>query len=376
MFDPEKLPLIRQQIRDQTKADNSLLTAVCDDVRALGGKVKTVQPRGTTSISLVASDGGNNKVEYNPFYLQLIRVVDSYGDELFLDVVSPSTDITELGHRHLPVGGQPQTALGRLMSDLGITSLSDLSPMLPPQPRSAGWTLVYRDLCEWATLYDLICYQRFSTDTLIVRDGLLRTKIFAGDLFVRMYHLITQSIERIERERHREVYLVGIAKHSQVLRQYQLAMAVTGVFDPGHPCFAPVPMAMQEKVYVWEEYIRNPDDDRPGEPAKFNMGSMYFVRFGTRTGDPIWTVDLLANQAGREQKIFGCLLADAVDGFPIPFYPNCLQQADHHAQIVDFDLDILQDTLVDAIRDQISADRRAAFDGHRLASDLTGRRYQ
>ena len=65
-----------------------------------------------------------------------------------------------------------------------------------------------------------------------------------------------------------------------------------------------------------------------------------------------------------------------MSGFPIPFYPNCLQQADHYAQIVDFDLDILQDTLIDAIREQIEPERRAAFDGHRLASDLTGRRYR
>jgi hypothetical protein len=248
--------------------------------------------------------------------------------------------------------------------------------MLPPQPRSAGWTLVYRDLCEWATLYDLICYQRFGTDTLIVRDGLLRSKIFAGDGFVRMYRLIADAIARTERERRREVYLVGIAKHSQVLRQYQLAMAVTGTFPSGHPCYAPVPMAMQQNVYLWDEYIRSPDDDRDGEAAKFNMGAMYFVRFGTRSGDPVWTVDLLANQTARDQKIFGCLLADAVAGFPIPFYPNCLQQADHYAQIVDFDLDILQDTLVEAVREQIAPERRAAFDGHRLASDLTGRRYE
>lgn len=376
MFDPQKLPLIRQQIRERTRADSALLDAVCRDVRGLAGTVSAVQPRGTTSISLVASDGGNNKVEYNPFYLQLVRVVDSYGDELFLDVVSPSTDIGELGRRHWPSGCEPATALGRLMADLGARSLSDLSPMLPPQPRSNSWTLVYRDLCEWATLYDLICYQRFSTDTLIVRDGLLRSKIFAGDGFVRMYRRIADAIVKIERERRREVYLVGIAKHSQVLRQYQLAMAVTRVLPSGHPCFAPVPMAMQEKVYLWDEYIRGPDDDRGGEVAKFNMGAMYFVRFGTRSGDPVWTVDLLANQAVREQKIFGCLLADAISGFPIPFYPNCLQQADHHAQIVDFDLDVLQDTLIEAVREQIEPSRRAAFDGHRLVSDFTGRRYE
>ena len=41
-----------------------------------------IQPRTTTSISLVGTDGGNNKIQYDPFLIQLIRVVElrgSYG---------------------------------------------------------------------------------------------------------------------------------------------------------------------------------------------------------------------------------------------------------------------------------------------------------
>jgi hypothetical protein len=374
MFDPEELPKLRERIHAQTQADAAMLAQIRADVARLSGSVRTIQPRDTTSVSLVASDGGNNKVEFNPFYLQLVRVVDSYGDQLFLDVVSPSTDTTELTARHLR-DGEPHSALGRLMVDLGVSSLAELSPMLPPRPRSPSWTLVYRDLCEWATLYDLVCYQRFTTDTLIVRDGLLRSKIFAGDLFVRMYHRMAEAIDRTFRQRRREVFLVGIAKHSEVLRQYALAMTVANTFPAGNPCYAPVPRSLQEKVYVWGEYVRAPDDAADGEAPKFNMGEMHFVRFGTRSGDPVWTADLLACQRGKAQKIFGCLLADAIPGFPIPFYPMCLQQADRHAQIVDFDLDILQDTLVDAVRQQIEPQRQPAFDALLLATDLAQRRY-
>ena len=100
MFDPEKLPKLRKAIRAQTQANAALLTEVRADVASLTGAVRTIQPRDTTSVSLVASDGGNNKVEFNPFYLQVIRVVDSYGEELFFDVVAPTTNITDLSAHH------------------------------------------------------------------------------------------------------------------------------------------------------------------------------------------------------------------------------------------------------------------------------------
>jgi len=374
VFDTDSLASVQEQIRSQTAAQAGLFVEILRDARALGAEVRAIQPRSATSISLVASDGGNNRIEFNPFLLQLIRVVDSYGDELFRDVITPSLDVRRLGDRHL----DEKTPLGRLMTDLGVGSLPELSPMLPVQPKNAGWVLTYRDICEWAILYDLIRYRDFGTDTLIVRDGLLRSKIFQRDLFVQMYRLLRARIEELAVKRRRDVFLVGLAKHSKILQRYAMAITVAGVFPPGTPCFAPVPLDIQRKVYQWEEYVRPVDTGEPsfGEDPKFNIGRMYLVRFGRQSGDPIWTVDLLESQQGRAQEIFGCLLADALDGFPIPFYPNCLQQADHHAQVVDFDLDILRDTLADAVRALVDPASRPALDALQLATDVARRRYE
>jgi hypothetical protein len=300
--------------------------------------------------------------------------VDSHGKELFLDVVSPTTDIAELSRKHLD-GDQAATPLGRLMRNLGVATLRELSPMLTNQ--SPGWVLTCRDLCEWATLYDLICHRDFAQSTLIVRDGLLRSKLFAGDKFVRMYEEIKQAIERIWREDRRRIWLVGVAKKTNVLEYYRLAMSLARIFDRGSPCFASVPQALQASVYKWEEYIRpvgNNDDGR--EDPKYNVGAMHFVRFGPRSGDPIWTVDLLEFQKSQAQEIFGYLLADAVAGFPVPFYPNCFQQADIHSRVADLDLDIVADTLTEAIRDQVGPERAPVIDELQLATDVAARRYE
>ena len=176
------------------------------------------------------------------------------------------------------------------MDDLGAQRLSDLSSMMTA--RNRRWVEVYRDLCEWATLHDLVTSHQFAADTLIVRDGLLRTPIFARDTLVRLGELMKQAIDRQAKDNRRRIWLAGLAKKTKVLDHYRLAMSLAGIFDRGTPCFVPVPHELQERVYRSDaDYVREPDDDESGaesggRSAAQNIGAMYFVRFGPHAGDP------------------------------------------------------------------------------------------
>src|SRR2546421_3365267 len=128
MFDGQSFPEIRDAIRECTVDQRNLLDDIRADVRGLSSSVRTIQPRTTTSISLVASDGGNNKLVFDPFYVQLVRVVDSYGKQHLLDAVSPTMDTDKLSARQFSSDGSATTALGRLMADLGVRDLHALSP--------------------------------------------------------------------------------------------------------------------------------------------------------------------------------------------------------------------------------------------------------
>ncbi|MFF8015945.1 hypothetical protein [Streptomyces sp. NPDC007929] len=374
MFDADQIKQLKQLIGDQVEAGRAELDELVGHARAIKPAVRVIKPRAATSVALMASDGGNNKVAFNPFYLQVVRVVDSNGKELCLEVVSPIADIDALSRRQFHEDGSPRTALGKMMHGLGVERLQDLSPMM--SGKSPSWVQVFRDLCEWATLYDLICHRDYAVDTLIVRDGLLRSKIFQGELFVKMGEQMYDAIDRVARRDRRKVWLVGLAKKTQVLEYYRLAISLSGVFDNGAACFAKVPADMLERAYQWEEYTRDVRDDSPGEKPKFNFGSMYFVRFGPYSGDPIWTVDIMSRQDKEAQAVFGYLQADAVAGFPIPLYPNCIQQADSFSRVADLDMDIVEDQLVDAVRSQVGEDKAPIIDALRLASDVAARRYE
>lgn len=376
---------LAESIREQARRDRALLDQLCADARTLKDHVRPVRPRTVTTVAVVASDGGNNRLVFDPFYLQVVRVVDSYGKELLLDVVTPTTDPDALLERHLAPDGTPRSALGRMMADLGVRTLRELSPMIPdgrlvrehPERVKPGWVQVYRDLCEWAVLYERICYQTFATDTLLVRDGLLRSKIFSGTLFVQLMERVKAAMERVWREDRRRIYLVGIAKGSKVLERYSLAFALEQVFPPGEARYVRVPRPIERKAYRWVEWARGAEEaGGEGEEPKFVAGEMFLVRFGDKEADPVWPVDLLPSQAGQADAIFGYLLEDARAGFPIPYYPLCLQRAHDHAQVTGFGWVVLQDLVVDAIRDLLPADRRHLLDAHRLKPDWTGERYE
>jgi hypothetical protein len=326
----------------------------------------------------VAADGGNNQLRFDPFLVQLVRVVDSSNNEHCLEAVSPTMSVAALSARQF--AGPEPTPLGRMMRYLGVDTLPKLSHMIRPdhggRPNAAGWVRVYRELVEWATLFAIVREKDFATDTLIVCDGLLRSKVFARDLFRRYRAGIEEGIER-QRAARRRLYLVGVAKHSKVLARYGLAMSLERVLQDRYPCYVEVPRELEEKAYFWSEYARG--DDRVIEGGGVNRqvaGKMFFVKFGSGPRDPIWPIDVFQSQAADHATIFGYLLHDAVEGFPLPLYPRSLQKAHENAALVDFDLDVLQDMIFAGLRDALGIEA-PALDVFRLQdADPASRRYE
>jgi hypothetical protein len=354
MLDPKSQNDLKDAIGECIGADASVLDALRSEIRPLKSLVRRIQSRATTSISLVGTDGGNNQLQFDPFLIQMIRVVDSSDNQYCLEVVSPTTPVSRLVRRHLDDAGLPITALGEMMSFLRVKSLPDLSHMIRSnddgRPVSPSWVQVYRELVEWAVLFALL-KKDFGTDTLIVCDGLLRSKVFAEDLFARLRVGIKDRIDAQWTRSKRKIYLAGVSKHSKVLTRYRLAMALEGVMQVDYPAYVEVPRDIEQRAYVWSEFARGDEQaGQGGEANKFVGGKMFLVKFGSSRRDPIWPIDIFEPQVSDAQIILGSMLADAIDGFPVPHYPRCLQKAHENAALVDFDFDILQDYIYEGVR--------------------------
>lgn len=368
MLEPESYEQLQHEVAARVRDDRALLDELRADVRPLRADSHRIQPRSATAVSLVGTDGGNTSLQFDPFLIQLVRVVDSSNNEYCLEAITPSTDPRALSARQFGADAQPRTALGRMMAYLGVQDLIQLSAVIRldhhGKPTSPTWVQAYRELVEWATLFTIVRDKDFGSDTLIVFDGFLRSKIFARDLFARYVDGLKEGIARHAAQR-RHVYIAGIAKRSKVLQRYRLAMTLENVLTTAYPAYVVVPRPLEEKTYVRTEYARGDDRVADGGTNMYVGGTMFFVKFGSHPLDPIWPIDLLTSQAHNAQKILGFMLADASNGFPVPFYPLCLQKAHENATLVDFDLDILQDHIYDALRD-VLGDDAPALDAFRL----------
>ncbi|ABW27420.1 hypothetical protein [Acaryochloris marina] len=356
MIDPESHEHLSTEIANRIAEDREILEQLRSEIRPLKSAVRRIQARTTTSVSLVGTDGGNNRIQYDPFLVQLIRVVDSSNNEYCLEAITPTTKVSSLSNQQFDKNGEPLTALGKMMDFLGVRHISDLSPMIRSNDdgelTSTSWVQVYRELVEWAVLFSVIREKEFAVDTLIVFDGLLRSKVFKEGLFQHYRKGIQEAIDSHRRKSRRKIYLVGFAKHSKVLTRYRLAMALENILTSEYPAYVDIPPDIEEKAYIWSEYARNDDIalEQGGEINKFVGGKMFFIKFGNKSHDPIWPVDIFLPQAHEAQAIIGYLLSDAINGFPVPFYPRCLQKAHENAALVDFDFDVLQDQIFNGIR--------------------------
>lgn len=378
MLDSDSLKSLSSELRERIAEDRKILDELCSEVRPLRSQTRRIQPRATTAISLVGTDGGNNRVEFDPFMAQLVRVVDSSQNEHCLEVITPTTDIAVLNAKHLNPDGTGRTPLGQMMAFLGVKTLWQLAPTIqkPPIQSKSSWVQVYRELTEWAVLFKLVREKDFGTDTIIVCDGFLRSKVFAKGLFTRLHEGLAEGIKQQFHKSRRRIYLVGVAKHSKVLQRYRLAMAIEGIMRNGYPCYVEIPAELEQKAYEWSEYARGSDTESGGESWKlFVAGAMFFVKFGNRPHDPIWPIDIFLPQSDQASSILGYLLADALDGFPIPFYPQCLQRAHENAALVDFDMDVLQNQIIDAIRGSLGPNAGVLDELSLVDADPSGRRY-
>jgi hypothetical protein len=384
---------LREKILAAYNSDDPIFQKFREYARQLATNIKPLRTYSVNAVSFVGSDGGDNRLTFNPATIELIRVADSRGVQCALDVIASTADATELNSRGVAGNKEAVPPLERLCNDLGVsvTGLSYLLGGLGKAGKSTGAMRCYRDIVEWAVLYDLICNPslQWGGDTILVREGLLRTKSFKRSLFPKIDQNIRDGVAR-HKSKNVQLSLVGVAKQSAVLGRLAVALELEGVFHRNYPCYVQVPREIEADCYnydlTWLDTYESLQAAGAGEKedGDFNvqqlyqsMGQMFLVKFGDRPLDPVWPVDIASWQIDSTERILGQLTLDAQQGFPIPDFPMCIQRAHEYAKLTGLEIRVLQDALMQGISAKLSpvqAERLLRFDY--LGRSLAALRYK
>jgi len=359
-FDLESL---KGKVLSAYKADDPLFKKFRQYARRLASSIRPLRKYSVNAVSFVSADGGDNRLTFNPAVVELVRVVDSRGNQCALDAIASTADLHELNERIKPNTPSLVEPLQRLCVDLSVdvTSLSYLLGGLGDPAKSTGAIRCYRDVVEWAVLYDLITNPgiQWGGDTILIRDGLLRTKSFKREIFPKIDERIRDGVRK-HLERNVSLSLVGVAKHSAVLGRLAVALELESAFHKPFPCYSEVPEDIEADCYnydlTWLRTYETSDVQDDGRRLYQSIGKMYLVKFGDRPFDPVWPVDVAIWQVAEVEKILGQLTVDAQQGFPIPDYPMSIQKAHDYAKLNGLEIEVLQDFLMHGISQNLSAE--------------------
>src|SRR5215472_11000701 len=125
-FDLDEL---RSKVISAYKADDPLLQKFRQYARRLADNIRPLRAYSVNAVSFVSADGGDNRLVFNPAVVELVRVVDSRGNQCVLDAVASTATLAEVEERGKAGAANAIGPLQRLCTDLGA-SLSQLSYLI------------------------------------------------------------------------------------------------------------------------------------------------------------------------------------------------------------------------------------------------------
>ena len=197
--------------------------------RKLKGHVRDLPRQSATAVAFVAADGGDNRIRLDstggggPAIVELVRIVDSNGRECALEAFAGAAEEADFTGR--------AESVVRLREALGYKNVADLSPYLTSRSRMSSREKIseYREIVEWAVLFDLLSNKEWGCDTLLVREGALRTRAFDRTAFEVMDNKIRTACKRHAGGKV-SMFFVGVAKQTKLLSRLQLALSLEDVF--------------------------------------------------------------------------------------------------------------------------------------------------
>ncbi|MFQ5910754.1 MAG: DNA double-strand break repair nuclease NurA [Thermoplasmata archaeon] len=345
---------VRDELRLALDSERPLLEELRRQVRGFG--IHEIGYRRCYAISPVATDGGENRLSFDPVNLEIIRVVDSDGRERLQKILPLSGGESVFRNSFDPKSSDHVPVLVQFLERLGI-EYDDLSYFLRPAEGGSDLRSAvrpFRDIAEWAVLLD-IAWNPGRSKALVIRDGLLRTKALRKEIIAKL----AKSFEDAYKDQ--GSLLVGVAKRSKVLNYLSLALALEGTFRKEYPCFCEIPREIERTAHPWwRTWLED-----------FTFGILHLVKFVDDPDGIALPVDIPDWLMRRRKEVLEYLAETAKSSFPTIGYPEPLIKAHEGAVLHGIEMSVLEDMLVEELlEEQPVGDTERTIEHVALGRDL------
>lgn len=339
----ETLDLVqmRNELHRAMEKEVPLLHQIRADVRRLA--LIRLGYRQCYAIAPVATDGGENRFTFDPINLEVIRVVDSEGNERFQRILPLSMGFQTISDMFDPNSPNHEPILIRFLEKLNLDSYKELSYILETEPGNKDLRIAvrpFRDIVEWAVLLEM-AWNPGKSKLLLMRDGLLRTKALRKDIMP----ILGRSFESAYKET--GSLLVGVAKRSKIINYLSLAMYLEKTIAKNFPCFCEVPPDLEAKAYVWADSWL----------GGHSFGKLHLAKLVEHSDGLVLPIDIPSWLIPRRKEVLEYLAETAKASFPTLGYPEPLVKAHENAALHGLEMTVLESMMLDALIDtQSTAD--------------------
>lgn len=342
------------------------LNLLREEVRSL--KFKKIDSAGTySSITYKAIDGGKMKVSFNPFEINVIDVADSNGNKK-LSFVFPEIKTygdTEEGGKAFDRVREKIDAIpiiNNFVKLMGCKSISELSFIL-----NNGNNLM--ELSEWACIFERVTADS-DEPIIILKDGLLRTKVFKTTARGRNY---ISKMREILKQKKKYVRVIGVSKTSAILSLLSTALFLEKIIPHDSIGYVKVPLHLELMAYNWSG--RGKIDGK--NPLTYALGDLYIAKL-SEDSNLLITIEVPKDLESGEHiysdeeisEVISYLAKDSKYSYPIVGYPQTIMRAHETAVNLGFGASIIRDELRDKIVASIDDDAKGHIRDAWLLTDL------
>ena len=326
--------VINYNIEDITNLVSTLekQTKKLDDLRTEVRKLKFVPIEAAGHYSAIAYksfDGGMFKISFDPLEIDVIEVADSNGNTKLKFAIPTGEELEKTDFRSI----EELPIINKFLSILDASNLAEVSEIL----KDPG-TLM--EIGEFACIFDKITTTSPEEKTIVMKDGLLRTKKIKSELLGKLKEILKTKKNHVK--------LVGVAKTSKIVSLLSTALFLEKKVPPNQIGYIKIPLELELKVYTWSGKGKIRDKI---ERLNYAFGDLYIVKL-SKLGNILVTVEVPEDYSKEEvTEIISYLAKDSKYSYPVLGYPQTIMRAHEAAVRIGLPASIVKDKILERIRE-------------------------